>query len=152
MRAVRRGMFQTLTLADGMTPVRAEVYACTVMRQTTNGRHRFLTLDMSDAHGDGIDVMRRVDARIRHEAGPRFSPLHDGGDDFTAIVKLNDAEVRFETWDGGFAVPFDLNEGMCVDVALKLGAFGPFGYCWLLERVKPHDGREPPVSSLCAER
>ncbi len=144
MQVSRRGKFSTLTTRDG-APLRAEVYACTVLRETTNGRNRFVTLDLTTARGAGVDVLRRADDVIRREANPGFSPLtrragEDGGG--TVIAKLAGDDVRFETWDGGFAVPFDLVPGMCVDVELRLGAFGAFGYCWLLERVKPHAAAE----------
>lgn len=144
MHVARRGRFDTLTLADG-TPVRAELYGCVVTRETRNARNRFVTLDLTNATPrakQGIDVLRRVDERVRREAAPRFSPLSAA--DNTVITKAGD-DVRFETWDGAFAVPFEFRNGMRVDVVLRLGAFGRFGYCWLLERVKPHDNTEDPV-------
>ena len=142
MRVAQRGRFHTLTLSDGTTPVRAELYGCTVVSESTNGRNAFLTLDLSNATARsdaGIDVLRRVDARIRREANPRFSPLRQDADGNRVIAKVDDGNLRFETWDGAFAVPFEFRIGMRVDAVLRLGAFGTFGYCWLMERVKPHE-------------
>ena len=142
----RRGRFDTLTLEDG-TPVRAELYGCTVLKESKQANRDvgFLTLDIETTTPrakQGIDTLKLVDARIRREASPRFSPLGHA----TVIAKVTYADVRFETWDGAFAVPFQFRQGMRVDAVLRLGAFGSFGYCWLLERVKRHDASDDLVT------
>ena len=48
--------------------------------------------------------------------------------------------------DAGKPVGDGLVPGALVDVALRLGNFGAFGYCWLLHRAKTPDTRRSDVT------
>lgn len=145
MRVVRRGKFSTLVNRDG-TPVIAELYKCVLSndphpaRGDTSGK-MYATLDLTFARGAGIGVLHSVSQRIDKEAAPEFSPLRP---DKTLVVKFPaGGAVRHETREGGADAPFTPVAGQAVDVVLRLGAFGSFGYCWLVSRIKPHDADEP---------
>ena len=58
------------------------------------------------------------------------------------IAKVPDRGVRYELDPAGRAATSwdargDLRAGASVDAVLRLGVFGAFGYCWLLDRIKP---------------
>lgn len=135
MRVQRRGKFNTLVLRDG-SAVEAALYGCTVVKEPhESGGKTYATLDVQPARGAGVAVLTNVEARIRKEASPEFSPLRPDG---TLVVKFSRG-VRYETRDGLADAPFVPSRGQRVDVVLQLGAFGQFGYCWLVRRIKPHD-------------
>jgi hypothetical protein len=145
MRVQRRGKFRTLVADDG-SPVRAELYNCVVTRTSTGPSGKaYVTLDLTHARGAGRGVLTSVDARVRREAAPEFSPLAGdvttpGTTPATLVVKVPAGGcVKYETREGAADAPFDLASGLAVDAVLKLGVFGSFGYCWIVERVKPHD-------------
>lgn len=136
MRVVRRGKFSTLVNKDG-SAVQAEVYGCTVQREPHESSGKtYATLDLALARGAGLGVLQNVATRIDREAAPEFSPLRP---DKTLVVKFPARGVRHETREGCADAPFVPTRGQCVDVVLKLGSFGTFGYCWLVSRIKPHD-------------
>lgn len=131
MKVARRGKFSTLVTNAG-DPVRAELYGCTVHREPhLSGGKTYATLDLTHATGPGVRVLADVDARIRRETAPDFSPLAGS----FLVVKF--AQTKYETVDGHAGYEFPLERGRGVDAVLKLGAFGSFGYCWTVERVKP---------------
>lgn len=146
MQVVRRGKFSTLVNRDG-SPVTAELYKCVLSndphpaRGDTSGK-TYATLDLTFARGAGIGVLQNVSTRITREAAPEFSPLRP---DKTLVVKFPAAagRVRHETREGAADAPFVPVAGQAVDVVLRLGAFGSFGYCWLVSRIKPHEADEP---------
>ncbi len=141
MQVSRRGKFNTLVHKDG-SPIQAELYNCIVQREPHDTRGKtYATLDLTYARGAGVAVLQYVDARIRKEAAPEFSPLRP---DNSLVVKVPaGGGVVYETRDGNAAAPFTLARGQAVDVIVRLGAYGSFGYCWLVHRVKPHDQDEP---------
>ncbi len=140
MQVSRRGKFNTLVQRDG-SAVTAELYNCIVQREPAGpsaGKppgKTYATLDLTYARGAGIGVLRNVDARIRKEAAPEFSPLRP---DDSLVVKVPANGVSYETREGLPSPPFAMSRGQSVDVVLKLGAYGSFGYCWLVHRIKPH--------------
>lgn len=140
MRVQRRGKFSTLVADDG-SPVRAELYNCVVTRRSAGPSGKaYVTLDLTHARGAGRGVLAAVDARVRREAAPEFSPLAGDQHTPTLVVKVPPGGwVKYETRDGDADAPFELVPGLALDVVAKLGVFGSFGYCWIMERVKPHD-------------
>jgi hypothetical protein len=134
MRVQRRGKFLTLTTSSGQS-VRAELYRCVILREphVSNGK-TYATLDLTHAHGPGLAVLTNVDTIIRKHSAPEFSPLMTPQ---KLVVKLPDQGVHYETHDGNAGYAFELRQGRSVDVMLKLGSFGSFGYCWIVERIKP---------------
>ena len=146
MQVVRRGKFNTLVNRDG-TPVTAELYKCVLVNDPHPARgdaasgKTYATLDLTFARGSGMGVLQNVSTRITKEAAPEFSPLRP---DKTLVVKFpGGGGVRHETREGAADAPFAPVAGQAVDVVLRLGAFGSFGYCWLVSRIKPHDATEP---------
>jgi hypothetical protein len=144
MRVVRRGKFSTLVNRDG-TPVTAELYKCVLANDPhvarSGGDKMYATLDLTYARGAGVGVLQNVSTRIDKEAAPEFSPLRP---DKTLVVKFPaGGAVRHETREGVADAPFVPVAGQAVDVVLRLGAFGSFGYCWLVSRIKPHEASEP---------
>lgn len=141
MRAVARGRFRQLVGADGGAVV-LKLYGCIVDAEPyVRGGKTYMTLDVGDALGD-TDLLRQVDELIYRQARPAFTPVQTP----LLYVKLPPG-VHYETADGGpaFEAP-NLRRGDVVDVCLQPGAFGPFGYCLLLRRLKPHAARGAPPS------
>lgn len=133
MQAVTRGKLRQIATAGG-DPVDVTLYACVVTRAPyVKGGKTYAGLDASAAAGD-LDLLRRVDEFVRRQANPAFSPVAPGG---KLVVKLAPG-LRYENGDGDAALPWNVTEGAVVDVVLRPGAFGDFGYCLLLRRVKPH--------------
>jgi hypothetical protein len=140
MRVVRRGKFDTLVNRNG-TAVTAELYKCVLANDPhlSSGK-TYATLDLTYARGAGLGVLQNVSHRIDVLAAPEFSPLRP---DKTLVVKFPaGGATRHETRDGAAAAPFTPVAGQAVDVVLRLGAFGSFGYCWLVSRIKPHEADE----------
>lgn len=130
-KAVSRGKFRQVALRDGR-PAEATLYNCMVDKAPyQRGTKTYAVLDLSDAIGD-LDVLRRIDEFIDATAKPEFSPLSFP----LAVIKL--ASTAYADADGLPCEPFFLKRGDAVDVVLRPGAFGTFGYCLLLHRVKPH--------------
>ena len=147
MKVARRGKFNTLVTRAGDTVV-AELYGCTVVREPhlSSGK-TYATLDVAQARGSGVAVLRNVDVRIRREAAPEFSPLRPDG---TLVIKIP-PHVRCETREGAAAPQFTPCKGQVVDAVLRLGAFGAFGYCWLATRLKPHSPEDEVSGVECTD-
>lgn len=116
------------------------LYACRVTRPpfSKNGK-TYMHLDLSSAAGD-LDALRDADQAICQAARPAFSPVayaSPAGPPRAVIVKLTKT-VAYSGADAAPAPPFSPAEGDLVDVVLTPGAFGSFGYCVLVSRLKPH--------------
>jgi hypothetical protein len=137
LRAVTRGRFrQLVSAATGATPSVA-LYNCTVDEPPyERGGKTYVSLDIEDAVGD-VDLLREIDAFVDSAAKPAFSPLATAS---LLIVKVPAHGVRYDAEDGSRDLDgaFQLRRGQAVDVVVRPGAFGAFGYCFLLQRVKPH--------------
>lgn len=134
LRSVTRGRLRQIARADDGHPVDVGLYAARVLLKPyeKNGK-TYAMLDLTAAAGD-LATLRQVDAFVARAANPAFTPLLDGGT--RVIVKLQ--SVKYENAQGDAALPWTIEDDMLVDVVLRPGAFGDFGYCWLLHRVKPH--------------
>lgn len=134
-RATTRGRYrQVVNAADGRAP-EAALFRCTVDEAPyERGGKTYLPLDVGDAAGD-MDVLRAVDAFIASQARPAYSPVASAP---LLVVKVL-ATTRYDDEVGNpAAVPWTPRRGQEVDVLLRPGAFGDFGYCLLLRRIKPH--------------
>lgn len=132
LQSVTRGKFRQLVTSDGL-PVVATLYACVVDKAPylKNGK-TYVCLDTSGAVGD-LDLVRKVDAFVDSQAKPDFSPVWGS----RLVVKMP-ATLTYATDNGEAGPPFVMNAADVVDVEVTPGAFGKFGYCWLMRRVKPH--------------
>lgn len=138
LRAVVRGKLRQIAGAGG-APVDVRLYGCRVVKppHPKNGK-TYAWLDWSQAGGD-VDALRAVDQFVAHQAtggAAGFSPLRDGG---VLVVKVP-PDMRYEDAAADPTDPWPIEAGVLVDVELRPGAFGGFGYCWLLRRVKPGHG------------
>lgn len=135
LRAVVRGRMRQIASAGG-APVDVRLYGCRVVKQphAKNGK-TYAWLDWSGARGD-LDALRAVDDFVRRHAASGFSPLRDGG---VVVVKVP-PDMRYEDAAADPCDPWPVEPGVLVDVELRPGAFGDFGYCWLLRRIKPGHG------------
>ncbi len=132
LRAVSRGKMRQIEGPDGRA-VEAALYGCLVARAPHDkGGKTYMTLDISACAGD-TDTLHRVDKFVERHASPAFSPLTEG----QLIVKVPPG-ARLENADGGPMARCDVLTNAAVDVIVGPGAFGEFGYCWLLRRLKPH--------------
>lgn len=133
LRAVARGKLRQLTTAGG-EPVDVKLYACRVVKEPydRNGK-TYLGLDLSATLGD-LDALRQVDDFVAKHASNGYSPLMPGGN---LVVKLT-ASTKYENSDGNPAARWSIAPDAYVDLVLRPGAFGDFGYCWLVHRIKPH--------------
>lgn len=131
MRSVRRGTLRQLVRRDG-APVEATVYGCVVLKapHVRDGK-TYVWLDLGAAAG-AVDVVREACETARRESGASFSPL--AGD--ALIAKLS--RTRYADARGYECAPFQPAEGDRVDAVLRPGAFGAFGMCVLVARLKPH--------------
>lgn len=117
---------------DG-APVDVALYNCVVDQEPRQrGDKVYLSLDAGDAVGD-TDLLRRVDEHIYRAARPAFSPVA-----LPLLTVKVLATTRYEDEAGHAAPSWTPRRGQVVDVVLRPGAFGDFGYCLLLQRVKPH--------------
>lgn len=133
LKTVVRGKLRQIAASDG-SPVDVRLYGCMVVQppHVKNGK-KYARFDVSDAVGD-VDVLSAVDGFVaRHVSAGSFSPLRDGGQ---LVVKVP-ADLRYENDSADPTDPWTMTAGQVVDVELRPGAFGDFGYCWLLRRVKP---------------
>ena len=133
LRAVTRGRLRQVC-GPGGAAVEARLYGCQVLRapHASNGK-TYMTLDISGSSGDA-DILKRVDDFVRSNSAAEFSPLMAGGRQL--VVKVPPG-VQYETADGQPAAAWPVLTNAMVDVVVRPGAFGDFGYCWLLSRVKP---------------
>jgi hypothetical protein len=141
LRAVLRGRYRQIEFSKNGGPVEITLYGCQVVAAPADkGGKTYMTLDISgDDCGGDVDMLHRVDdfvAASVPRGGPAFSPLLPGG---RLVVKLPaGGGVRFETATGDPAPePWAILTNAIVDVVIRPGAFGTFGYCWLLQRIKP---------------
>ena len=131
--SVKRGRLRHVVDAHDRQPVHVTVYRCTVAKAPHEvGGKTYVWLDVSDCLGD-MQRLRDVDEYIRREASPRFSPVTKD----LVIAKLTRA-TSYATDDGTPAWKLDVVQGDVVDVVLQPGAFGAFGYCVLVSKLKPH--------------
>ena len=141
-KSVARGRLLQVAGPDG-EPVDVRLYACQVIKPPYEaGGKTYAVLDASAAAGD-LDRLRALNDFVRAQARPRFSPVRPDG---ALVVKLD--RPKWETAAGtpGFAFPLDV--GSLVDVVLRPGAFGGFGWCLLVHRLKPHAlSNSAPLSS-----
>jgi hypothetical protein len=138
LKAVQRGKFRQLVDAQtGETP-QVKLYRARVTK-TVAADKPYITLDLGMLEDQRSDAagLADVDAFIHKLAEPRFSPLSAK----TVIVKMPPKDVRWENENGDPALPWPVELHAVVDVILKPGAFGEFGYCWLVHRIKPHSER-----------
>lgn len=141
LRAVARGRLRQVCGVGGK-PVDVELYGCLIARPPwTKANKTYVELDLAAAAGD-LDALKEIDDFIDRAAHPQYKPF----DKIEArlVVKIPAASVRYED-EVGDRVPGDavLLTNAVVDVVVRPGAFGDFGYCWLLQRVKPHATRQP---------
>lgn len=135
--SVTRGRLRQVVDARDRQPVHVTLYRCKVTKapHTIRGK-TYVWLDVSGCVGKDPDCARRlqdVDAYIRREASPRFSPVTES----MVIAKLTRA-TQYAADDGTAAWKVDVSLGDLVDVVLQPGAFGSFGYCMLVHKLKPH--------------
>ena len=131
--SVTRGRFRQVVDAGSRQPVQLELYGCRVAKapHAASGK-TYVWLDIAGCVGD-VDRLRDVDAFIKREASPRFSPVTEG----LVIAKLTRA-TQYATRDGTAAWKVDVALGDVVDVVLEPGAFAALGYCVLVAKLKPH--------------
>ncbi len=140
--AVKRGKFRQLADAHTRGPVDARLYAMRVERVSRNGSGKtFVTVDAGSALGD-MHVLREADAFIRRAASPRFSPL-DGSGQATKLTLKVLATTAYADSIGHPAPPFVPETGDVIDAVVRPGAFGEFGYCLLVQTLKPHAVKGP---------
>lgn len=109
------------------------LYACQVTRApyVKHGK-TYMELDFSVAAGD-VDTLRAANQAIHAAAKPAFSPVRESA----VLVKLLKT-TAYETAQATLGPAFVPNQNDLVDVVLTPGAFGEFGYCVLVKRIKPH--------------
>lgn len=132
-RAVRRGTLSQVADRDGRS-VDVALYGCMVVVAPREKAGKvYVTLDLTACRGD-VAALHAVDEFVRAQPSrPRFSPLAQQ----RLVVKVPGDGVAYETPDGRPVAPWPLLTNAVVDVVVRPGAFGAFGYCWLLRRVKP---------------
>ena len=129
-----RGKFRTLLDPATGAPPAVRLFGCAVATATSSGGKSYVALAPPPGDQPGLAAARAVDESIRAAQKPLgFSPLRAG----RLHVKVPARGVRYETADGEETPAWPLGAGATVDVEIRLGAFGAFGYCWLLARVKP---------------
>lgn len=116
MRIQKRGRFSTLVHDDGSAIQR--VFHTTYKKTTCTGDTLYAHLDVPE---DIKGFLEDVDAAIRNIAQVGFSPYLRGSN--TLVVKK-----------GPRCDPLPEGTDVKVDVEIKLGNFGAFGYCWVLAR------------------
>lgn len=132
LRAVTRGRMRQVA-GPGGRAVEAALYGCQVVRAPHDKSGKtYMTLDIGSCVGD-LDVLRQVDDFVKKHAAPNFSPLLPGGH---LVVKVP-AGVKYENAAGNPAAHWPVLTNSVIDVVLRPGAFGDFGYCWLVQRLKP---------------
>lgn len=134
LRTTSRGTFRQVVRAQDGQPPEVALYNCAVDQEARErGGKTYVSLDAGDAVGD-LDLLKTIDQHIDRAARPAYSPVAAMP---LLVVKVL-ATTRFEDEEGRQAPAWPLRRGQAVDVVLRPGAFGEFGYCLLLHRVKPH--------------
>lgn len=132
-QTVVRGRYRQLARAQGGGPVDVALYRCTVDEPPyTRGDKTYVSLDVGDALGD-TDLLRACDDFIWAQARPAYSPVAA----MPLLVVKVPPGVAYEDEIGHPAAPWTMTRGQVVDVVVRPGAFGDFGYCLLLQRIKP---------------
>lgn len=134
LQAVPRGKFrQVVDESSGETPT-VKLYGLRIAK-VPSLQKPYATFDLGLMEDRSESKsLRDIDAFIERAASPRFCPLTAQ----TIIVKLPPKGIWWENVNGDPALPWPMELHAVVDVVLKPGAFGEFGYCWLLHRIKPH--------------
>ncbi len=111
------------------------LYACQVTRPpyVKHGK-TYMELDVSAAAGD-LDILRAADRDIQNTTRPAFSPYN--AERSALLVKLLKTTI-YQNDRGVPGAKFMPAHGDLIDVILTPGAFGEFGYCVLVKRIKPH--------------
>jgi hypothetical protein len=116
MRVQKRGRFSTLLNDDG-TSIQ-HVFCTTLKKVTCSKDTLYAHLDVPE---DVCGFLEDVDASIRSVCAIEYSPYLRGAN--TLVVKKSPTCDRLPE---GQDVP--------VEVEVRLGNFGKFGYCWTLVR------------------
>jgi hypothetical protein len=132
MQAVRRGKFHQVRALDG-SHVDVAVYGALVVRCFEKNGKSYVIVDTADALGD-VDTLRRIDEYIRTKTPLQFSPLMPGMPNRVTLKLTGNTAYKDDL--GRPAAPFE-PVGR-VDVVVRPGAFGSFGYCVLVHAIKPH--------------
>ena len=134
LRTTVRGRYRQVVRAQGGQPPDVALYNCSVDQEPRDkGGKLYVSLDAGDAAGD-VELLKAIDEHIHRAARPAYSPVATMP---LLVVKVL-AATRFEDEAGDPVPAWPLRRGQAVDVVLRPGAFGEFGYCLLLQRVKPH--------------
>lgn len=136
IRSIVRGRYHHVVRSPNQ-PILARVYGCTVDKApyTKNGK-TYVSFDTTHAVGD-LGTIRDVDNFVYRQARISFSPVWTGCG--LLIVKIPPT-ARFLSAAGSVSL-FELHRGDVVDIEVEPGAYGSFGYCWLLRRIKTSQGK-----------
>ena len=137
-RVVRRGTFDHIFNADGSDVV-CRVYRALLQSAFVKNGKTYVVLDTTRAIGDTLLVCH-VDEFVRQ----RHPRAYRAATRDSMVVKAHDTAWLDE--DGDPLPPtaprdFGVFKDTYVDVVVTPGAFGSFGYCWLLDAIKPHRSR-----------
>lgn len=116
MRVQKRGRFSTLVHDDGspVTYVFRTTYKKTTCSKDTLYGHVHV-------HEEMVHVIEDIDETIRTVASIEYSPYLRGAK--TLVVKKSPS-----------CDPLPNDTDVDVEITVKLGNFGSFGYCWTLVR------------------
>ncbi len=131
-KIVKRGKFFQLQ-APGGGPVEVKLFGCVVVAPTYgSGGKQYARFDLTQALGR--EHLTSVAEFIKQAAAPRFSPLRFGFK--SVVVKMGGAK-----WETAEAATFEfpLEPGQRVDLVVGPGAFGDFGWCIVVKRIKRSD-------------
>lgn len=129
LEAVLRGKFHQFKV-----PVTVKLFDCRVVRLKGS---TYLVLDASMADDDAKAELLRAHDFIQRHSSPEFSPLKYAreSDAWDAVVVKMARDVSWETPKGP-TDPWKLSPGDAVDVVVSPGAFGKFGWCLNVKRIK----------------
>lgn len=118
MRIVTRGKFKTL-VHDDNTPVVAE-FEATVMQapRLVNGK-MYVTVSLDPSNS----IVYVVDEEIKRYQPVQYSPVLKNGT--LLVMKIA----------GDALADRDVAVLDVVDIRAKLGSFGDFGYCWVINQM-----------------
>lgn len=130
----RGGTFRQLAVpGTGGTCPEATLFCCRVVKgQYEKNGKTYAVLSLESAAGD-VDMVARIDRFILKHAKPAYTPL--AGHMLT--VKLP-GDLKYADEASDPCPPWTLEQDAYVDVVVRPGAFGDFGYCFLIQRIKPH--------------
>jgi hypothetical protein len=136
MKVSKRGRFSTVVDGCGK-PLSVALQAAVVVRppHATGAAGDKVFMELGIAVPDQARVLA-VDAFIqRHQPDDVYSPVRDSGR--RVVVKV----------PAGKFAGAPLAEGGVLDASIRVGAFGPFGFCWLLDHVRNHEANNISVQS-----